>query len=184
MTKLIAYLGMVAVLAVQAKAEETSTKRTNFIQCGSKKLILVDAAASWNPKKRELNVYLSPYKLTVEDLKDVKRGGWWAPGSGKESPDQTLWGDTCPSTQVLIEFKQGDPSLKSADFCAFTFYHLAPQLSDSLNLTGKDILKNIQSLAVKGKTLNLQSKGSEELVGGTYTWDLSLSCPIYDVEEQ
>ena len=184
MKKLIACLGAVACLAMQAEAEEGLTNRVNFIMCGSKKLVIVDAAASWNATKKEMNVYLSPHKFTAEDLKDVTRGEWWAPGMGKESPDKTLWGDTCPSAQILIEFTGSEPSVKSIDFCGITFYRLVHKLSDSVNLKGKDAQKIIQEVLVKGKVLNVRSKGSDELVGGSYTWDLSLCCPIHAVEEQ
>jgi len=104
MKKLIMCLGVVACVAMQLKAEETATGPAGFIMCGKKKLVIVGAAASWNVKKKELNVYLSPYKLTDEDLQEVKRGGMSALGSGKDSPDQKLWGDDCPSAQITIEF--------------------------------------------------------------------------------
>jgi hypothetical protein len=165
-------------------ASGTSTNEIGFITCGGKKLIIADAAASWNAKKKELNVYLSPYKLTTQDLEDVKRGGMWAPGSDKDSPDNKLWGDDCPSAQITIEFSAGEPSPRSATYYNFAFYRFVKKLTANDNRNAADIPKVIQSLKVENNHLILRSKGSEELFDEKYTWGLSLACPIFDVEEQ
>ena len=68
--------------------------------CGGKKLIIADFAGSRKAKKRELNLYLSPHKLTEKDLENVKQGGMWAPGTEKE-----IWMTPRISRPIQIELR-------------------------------------------------------------------------------
>jgi hypothetical protein len=170
---------------MQVYASGTSTNEIGFITCGGKKLIIADAAASWNAKTKELHVYLSPHKFTDEDLRHVKRGGMWAPGSWKESPDKKLWGDNCPSIHISINFSSEVPSLGTATAAYLAYFKFDSNLPLFINnKSAAEIPEVFQSLTVKDNHLVIRSKGSEGMFDNKYIWDLSISCPLFDVEEQ
>jgi hypothetical protein len=185
MKKLMMSLTLLAWSVMQVNASGTSTNDVGFIMCGGKKLIIADAAASWNAKTKELHVYLSPHKFTDEDLRNVKRGGMWAPGSWKESPDKKLWGNDCPSVHISIDVSTEVPSLSKATAAYLTFFKFDSKLPVFINnKSAAEIPKVFQSLTVKDNYLTIRSKGSEEMFDNKYIWDLSISCPILNVEEQ
>ena len=183
MKKIVILLGLVIYFAIPLNAKEKSVNELGFIICGKKKLIILDATATWNAKKKEMQIYLFPFKLTKSDLKDVKLGRAWTVGFKKKSPDKKLWESWCPNAQILINFSKSDPSLKYANFCNFMFFGLEKNnYTANLNRNGKEVQKSIQKIIVKNHNLNFDSKGSGKLFDGQYSWELSASCPIFDIE--
>ncbi len=185
MKKVMICLALLACSVMLLNASGTSTNEIGFIMCGGKKLTIADAAASWNAETKRLNVYLSPYKIPDEDMRPVKRGAIWAMGSWKESPDKKLWGDDCPSVQITIDFSSEVPSLSTAIFSNYIFFHFDAKFpAINNNKPASHIPKVFQTLTVKDNHLIIRTKGSEDLFDNKYIWDLSISCPIFDVEEQ
>jgi hypothetical protein len=178
-------LGLAICFAVQLNAKAKSTEGMGFITCGKKKLIIIDAAATWNAKKKSMQIYLFPFKLTANDLKDIKSGKAWSVGFGKKSPDKKLWESWCPNAQVAIDFSKSDKSLKSATFCNFMFFGLEKKnYTANLNLNAEEVQKSIQDVIAKNNNLTFKSKGAGELFDGKYTWDLSVSCSIFNIKDK
>ena len=158
---------------------------SGWVVCNGKKLVITDVVATWNAKNKEMQVYFYPFKLNTADLKKVKSGKAWLVGFGKKSPDKKLWASWCPNAQLKINFSQVGPSLKSASFCNFMFFGLTKNnYTANLNKNGNDVQKNIQKLIVKTNKLFLKSKGSGKLFKEEYSWELSASCPVFDIKEQ
>ena len=185
MRKIIMLLGLVICFAIQSNAKEKSGNGMGFIVCGNKKLIIIDAVATWNAKKKEMQVYFFPFKLTANDFKDIKSGKAWSVGFGKKSPDKKLWESWCPNAQVAIDFSKSDQSLKSATFCNFMFFGLKKKnYTANLNRNGEKVQKSIQEITVKNSSLTFKSKGSGKIFNEKYTWDLSASCPVFDINKK
>ena len=183
MKKIIMLLGLAMCFAIQLNAKEKSAKEIGFIMCGKKKLTIINAAATWNAKKKEMQVYFFPFKITTNDLKKIKSGNAWSIGFQKKSPNKKLWESWCPNAQLTINFSKSDQSLKSANFCNFMFFGLEKNnYTANLNRNGKEVQKSIQELTVKNNKLIFKSKDSGKLFDGEYTWDLSTSCPVFDIK--
>ena len=185
MKKITILLGLAICFAVQLDAKDNSTNNgAGFIVCGKKKLVIIDAAATWNAKEKEMKIYFFPFKLTANDLKDIKSGEVWKIRLGKKSPNKKLWESWCPNGELKIDFTKSDRSLKSATFCNFMFFGLKKNnYTANLNRNGKEVQKSIQELNVENNSLSFKSKGSEKLFDDKYTWDLSASCPIFDIRK-
>jgi hypothetical protein len=176
MKKIVTCVAVAVVcLASQLKAEDAATNRMSFVTGGDKTLIIVDAAASWNVKKKEMNVYLSPYKLTAQHLEDVKRGRGHFIGLGSGSDDLLA--------QIKLKFSKSARSLQTATFCNFQYTFFEKNFTANFNRNGAEVQKSIQKLTVEHNRLVFMSKGSGAF-DEPYTWDLSVSCPILDIEEK
>lgn len=144
---------------------------------------VVEAYASWEPKKRALTFLLLPTVLTPEERVKVQKETPFFTLCRKTSPDPAKW-KQYPYAEFELTFAEGAGRARENITTLHLFgYSIKKEgMSDNFNTGGADAVERVKALDLKvddvGGSVTLATDGDESYMDGKFGWTLNLTLPV------
>ena len=146
---------------------------------------IVDSIARFDDAADRLELHLFPFKLTDADLEEAASDSELLITFGRESPDPATWSDWVPHAEVDITFAGtlNNASKDDISFINFVVFQLNEKnYSANFNRDREVARESLQKFEVTRSgddyMLHVMSRGTEDLSGVDYTWDINVTTRI------
>jgi hypothetical protein len=158
---------------------------SGYIFYNKKQMNFYDGAATWNKDKKELRIYLFPYRLSHQAIDYIAKGKVWIIGRRRRKVKGKIEEYYLPAVQIVVHSVNDDVTLsKNADSVKYMFLGIEKTgkvyISEKIDKAASDSLK---LLNISKDFLSFHMQGSEKDGESLYRWNFNISVPVLTLDD-